>query len=129
MNREEIKKYIKQKYKIESVALWADTPSYIVFRNDKKKWFGIIMDVPYNKVYRKSDKKHIIDVMNVKLDPEFIISIKNTKGFAPAYHMNKTHWISIEIGKVSEEKIKSWHSKLVFKVTYSCSISVIFNFF
>ena len=45
--------------------------------------------------------------MNVKLDPELITSIKNTKGFAPAYHMNKTHWVSIEIGKVSDTKIKS----------------------
>ena len=65
------------------------------------------MDVPYNKVYRNSDKDHIIDVMNVKLDPELITSIKNTKGFAPAYHMNKTHWVSIEISKVSDTKIKS----------------------
>ena len=107
MTRAEIKKYIKKKYKIESVALWDDNPSYIVFRNAKKKWFAIIMDVPYNKVYRNSDKDHIIDVMNVKLDPEFITSIKNTKGFALAYHMNKTHWVSIEIGKVSDKKIKA----------------------
>ena len=65
------------------------------------------MDVPYNKVYRNSDKDHIIDVMNVKLDPELIISIKNIKGFAPAYHMNKIHWVSIEIGKVGDTKIKT----------------------
>ena len=107
MTRAEIKKYIKQKYKVESVSLWADAPNYIVFRNDKNKWFGIIMDVPYNKVYRNYDKDHIIDVMNVKLDPELITSIKNTKGFASAYHMNKTHWVSIEIGKVSDTKIKT----------------------
>ena len=55
-------------------------------------------------LYRNSDKDHIIDVMNVKLAPELITSIKNTKGFAPAYHMNKTHWVSIEIGKVSDTK-------------------------
>ena len=107
MTRVEIKKYIKQKYKVDSVALWADAPDYIVFRNDKKKWFGIIMDVPYNKVYRNTDNDSIIDVMNVKLEPELVSFIKNTKGFAPAYHMNKTHWVSIEINKVSEKKIKS----------------------
>ena len=45
--------------------------------------------------------------MNVKLDPELITSIKNNKGFAQAYHMNKTHWVSIEIGKVSDKKIKT----------------------
>ena len=107
MTRAEIKKYIKKKYKIESVSLWSDYPNFIVFRNNRKKWFAAIMDVPYNKVYRNSDEDHIIDVMNVKLNPELIISIKNTKGFAPAYHMNKTHWASIEIGKVSDKKIKA----------------------
>ncbi len=44
MTRAEIKKYIKKKYKIDSVSLWADSPTYIVFRNEKKKCFGIIMD-------------------------------------------------------------------------------------
>ena len=107
MTRADIKKYIKKKYKVDSVALWADYPNFIVFRNYKKKWFAAIMNVPYNKVYRNSDKDYIIDVMNVKLDPEFIAAIKNTKGFAPAYHMNKTHWVSIEIGKVSDTKIKT----------------------
>lgn len=107
MTRAEIKKYIKQKYKVKSVSLWSDYPNFIVFRNNRKKWFAAIMDVSYNKVYRNSDDDHIIDVMNVKLDPELITSIKNTKGFAPAYHMNKTHWVSIEIGKVSDAKIKN----------------------
>ena len=59
------------------------------------------------KKYIKKKYKIDIDVMNVKLDPELITSIKNTKGFAPAYHMNKTHWVSIEIGKVSDIKIKA----------------------
>ncbi len=37
MTRTEIKKYIKNRYKVDSVALWEDTLSYIVFRNAKKK--------------------------------------------------------------------------------------------
>lgn len=56
------------------------------------------------KKYIKKKYKVDIDVMNAKLDPELITSIKNTKGFAPAYHMNKTHWVNIEIGKVSDTK-------------------------
>ena len=59
------------------------------------------------KKYIKKKYKVDIDVMNVKLDPELITSIKNTKGFVPAYHMNKTHWVSIEIGKISDTKIKT----------------------
>ena len=59
------------------------------------------------KKYIKKKYKVDIDVMNVKLDPELISSIKNAEGFAPAYHMNKTHWVSIEIGNVSDTKIKT----------------------
>ena len=59
------------------------------------------------KKYIKKKYKVDIDVMNVKLAPELITSIKNTKGFAPAYHMNKAHWVSIEIGKVSDTKSKA----------------------
>ncbi len=58
------------------------------------------------KKYIKKKYKVDIDIMNVKLDPELITSIKNTKGFAPAYHMNKTHWVSIIIDKVKDTKIK-----------------------
>ena len=59
------------------------------------------------KKYIKKKYKVDIDVMNVKLDPELITFIKNTKGFAEAFHMNKTHWVSVEIGKVSDTKIKA----------------------
>lgn len=72
------------------------------------------MSYNYKDMTRAEIKKHIkkkykidIDVMNVKLDPELITFIKNTKGFAEAFHMNKTHWVSIGIGKVSDTKIKT----------------------
>lgn len=106
MTRSEIKKYIKNKYKIDSIAFLEEWSDFLVFRNEKKKWFAIIMNVPYNKVYRKAIETKIIDVLNVKLDPEMVSTIKNEKGFAPAYHMNKTHWVSIEINKVSDKIIK-----------------------
>ena len=33
--------------------------------------------------------------------------MRNTKGFAEAYYINKTHWVSIEISKVSDTKLKA----------------------
>ena len=36
-----------------------------------------------------------LDVMNVKCSTITIGSLLSTKGFLPAYHMNKNHWISI----------------------------------
>ena len=35
------------------------------------------------------------DVMDIKCSTIMIGSLLSTKGFLPAYHMNKNHWISI----------------------------------
>ena len=36
-----------------------------------------------------------LDVMDIKCSTIMIGSLLSTKGFLPAYHMNKNHWISI----------------------------------
>jgi len=47
-----------------------------------------------------------IDVLNVKCDPLLVTSLWDDPGFFPAYHMNKTHWITIALdGTVEGERI------------------------
>ena len=41
----------------------------------------------------------IIDVLNVKIDPLLIGSLRGQDGYFPAYHMNKEKWLSIQLGK------------------------------
>ena len=36
-----------------------------------------------------------LDVMDIRCSTIMIGSLLSTKGFLPAYHMNKNHWISI----------------------------------
>ncbi|WP_230470755.1 MmcQ/YjbR family DNA-binding protein [Kingella kingae] len=36
-------------------------------------------------------------VVNVKLTPEWITQLSGQHGFAPAYHMNKKHWLSVRL--------------------------------
>ena len=36
-----------------------------------------------------------LDVMDIKCSTIMIGSLLSTKGFLPAYHMNKNHWISV----------------------------------
>lgn len=94
VNREDIKKYIFDTYGLRSVQLWAKTPMNEVLRHESNgKWFGIIMDIHGSKVGLDNDE--IIDVLNVKCEPEMIALLVSQPGFAPAYHMNKRHWISI----------------------------------
>ena len=51
------------------------------------------MDVPSGKLGLTGEQ--FVDVMNVKCNPIMIGSLLSEKGFLPAYHMNKNHWISI----------------------------------
>ena len=46
VKREEIFKYIKEKYDITPEYLWEDTPDAAVLRHrDNRKWFALIMNV------------------------------------------------------------------------------------
>ena len=108
MTRKEIINHINKTYKVKPEYLFdagktKDLKAVVFRRKSSNKWFGIIMNIKSDKVGIKSGTN--IDVLNVKLDPDFVSMIKNTKGFYPAYHMNKTHWVSIIIDKVKDTKI------------------------
>ena len=92
--RKDVFEYVKEKYRSEIEYLWASSPNCAVFRHfDNRKWYGIVMDVTYDKFGLKSKDK--VDVLNVKLSNFVIHSLLEQKGFYPAYHMNKEYWISI----------------------------------
>ncbi|EHL97434.1 hypothetical protein HMPREF9103_01993 [Lentilactobacillus parafarraginis F0439] len=46
------------------------------------------------------------DVMDIKMAPDQIDILQTMKGFLPAYHMNKGHWLSVRIGEVSATQIR-----------------------
>ena len=54
------------------------------------------MSVTNDKVGLKGEGN--IDILNVKCEPERVMILSQQPGFAPAYHMNKKHWISIILG-------------------------------
>ena len=87
--------------------LWADSPDTAVFRHPaSRKWFAIVMDVALSRLGLPGEGT--VWVMNVKSSPLMIGSLLSEKGFLPAYHMNKDHWISILLdGTVSDKQILS----------------------
>lgn len=103
--RNEIIQYAKETYHTEPEYLWAKTPDCAVLRHrDNRKWYAIIMDISKEKLRMQGDE--IVDILNVKCDPVMITSLLQSEGFFPAYHMNKTYWITILLdGTVSAEKI------------------------
>lgn len=92
--RVEVEKYINKKYKPLQEYPWPETPNHTTFKHqDNKKWFGLIMEVPYNKLQIEKDGN--VDVINLKNIPELIGGLRKKNGILPAYHMNKEHWISV----------------------------------
>lgn len=95
---------------------WASAPSYGVYRHShNKKWFAVIMDIPASKLGLKNDE--IISIVNLKCDPILIGSLHKDNGIYPAYHMNKSYWISVVLdGTVDTEKLK-WLTEISYTLT------------
>ncbi len=116
MNRQEFVEYIKNIYSTEPEYPWNSMPDYAVFRHaSNKKWFAVVMNIPKEKLGISSSE--IIDIVNLKCDPILIGNLRNEKGIYPAYHMNKTYWISVALdGTVEDDKLK-WLLDLSFELT------------
>ncbi len=106
MKREDIFEYVKEFYGTLPEYLWKKYPEYAVLRhNNNNKWYGVVMNLPEDKLGLDGDR--MVDILDVKLDPAMIGSLLLEDGFYPAYHMNKTYWITILLdGTISDEDIK-----------------------
>lgn len=105
VKRKDILKYVKDNYRTEPDYPWESSPDAGVLRHKiNRKWYGLIMEVSYQTV--GIEKEGTIDIINIKLDPDMVINLQSQKGFRPAYHMNKVHWITIILdGSVKDDLI------------------------
>lgn len=88
-----INEYIYMKYKIEPDFPFTSSKYHGVYRNFDGKWFGILMDIPFEKIDKEKDD--LIEVINVKINPNDKDNLLKIEGIYEAYHMNKKSWISI----------------------------------
>ena len=101
-----INEYIKNSFESEPEFLWDKYPNYAVYRNKNNKWFSIIMDIQINKIEKKTNNDAIIEIINVKINPNSKDDMLKIKGIYEAYHMNKKSWISIILNDtLSDETI------------------------
>lgn len=116
MNRECLDKHIVDVYKTEAEFPWVSAPSYAVYRHkSNNKWFAVIMEIPKIKIGLEEEGN--INVVNLKCDPLLVGSLILDNGIHPAYHMSKTHWITVCLdGSVDKEKIK-WLLDISFTLT------------
>lgn len=73
------------------------------------------MRVSARRLGRNSDET--VEIMNVKADPLVIGSFHRKKGFCPAYHMNKTHWITILLDGEADREDVSMLIDMSFSLT------------
>ena len=70
---------------------------------DKGKWYGLMMEVPLQKLGVASQANALI--LNVKIHPEDKERLLSTDGVYEAYHMNKKHWISIALNVCTDDAL------------------------
>lgn len=116
MSRADFEKHIKDYYNINPEYPWASKATYAVYRHsDNNKWFAVVMEIPKNKI--GISESGTIQVVNLKCDPLLIGSLIAEKGIYKAYHMNKTHWITVSLDdSVDDDKIK-WLLSISFDLT------------
>ncbi len=116
MDRAAFDKYIADTYGVRSEFPWMQYPSFAVYRHESnQKWFAVVMHLPRSKFGLADDGA--VDVVNLKCDPIMTGSLCKENGIYPAYHMNKTYWISVFLdGSVEDDKL-TWLLALSYNFT------------
>jgi len=88
---------------------WDKEPDFTVFRHvDNRKWLALRFYATREQLLRlKSNdpillsyaENEIINIINIKIDPEMIRDVVLQPGFLPAFHMSRRHWITILLDK------------------------------
>ena len=106
MNRKELAEYIASAYGSEGGHPFNDDNDTTVFRHEvNKKWFALVMNIPAEKLGLPAGRR--LDIVNLKCSPALIGPIRKDKGIFPAWHMNKSHWISAALdGSADDETLR-----------------------
>lgn len=106
MTREELFAFARETYGTEPEYPWADEPDFAVLRHSLGgKWYGLVMRLPRRTLGLLGEGS--IDVLNLKLDPALVYILRELEGYLPAWHMNKTHWLTLRLdGSVPPERVE-----------------------
>lgn len=105
-------RYILERFQVEPDFPWekeARYQAYGVFRHaSNRKWFALIMRVK-RAVLDKDGNPALVDVINLKIQPEHGDALHQLPGVYPAYHMNHKTWISVVLDDTqTDEAIMQW---------------------
>ena len=117
MTREGFEALVLDLYNIAADYPFEDDFETGVFRHtDSGKWFGIAMRIPRSKLGLSGSE--IIDVVNLKCAPEVIESMAGVEpGIFRAYHMNKTHWLTVALDGSCDDETVGWLLSISYDLT------------
>ncbi len=117
MRREQLESIIEQTYGVRADYPFEDDLVTGVFRHAQSgKWFALMMNIPKEKIVSGADGR--VDVVNLKCAPEVIESLVDTQeGVYRAYHMNKTHWLTVALDTSAEDDIILWLLDISYQLT------------
>ena len=116
MTRREFEELVLDTYAVKADYPFDEDFETGVFRHTGTgKWFAIAMNVGKTKLGMNEEGN--IDVINLKCAPEVIESLVLTeRGIYPAYHMNKTHWLTVALGECDMDTV-SWLLSISYDLT------------
>ena len=95
---------IERRYGVVPEYLWRDAPDYAVFRHaENRKWFAVLLNPPGTKL--GLPQAEAVQLLNVKAQPENLLILRGMDGVLPAWHMNKAHWVSLQLAVLPDAVI------------------------
>ena len=103
MTKQQAIAYIRNNYGVEEDYPWEDLDAFVFRHRASKKWFCLFMDVSASCL--GIDDKENITIVNLKAPRDMRDDLLREDGIYPAYHMNKQHWISLDLRRADEKML------------------------
>ena len=116
MNTQQLQEFILDTYGISPDYPFENDFDTAVYRHvGNRKWFGIVITVKKSKLGLSGDET--IDVINIKCHQDVIDSMWQEEGVFPAYHMNRSHWLSLALDGSADDDTIRWLVGMSFDLT------------
>ena len=96
--------YIRNNYGVAEDYPWDDSDAFVFRHRVSRKWFCLFMNISAS--YLGIDDNRVITVVNLKAPRSMRDDLLREEGIYPAYHMNKQHWISLDLRKANEKMLE-----------------------
>ena len=108
MTKEEFIRYVKENYGVIPDNPFKDSETLIFRHKHNRKWFAAILQVSSDKItgFKSNGKVKKLDILDIKTDPLIRGDLLKKKGVYVAYHMNKVHWLTINLEEIDKNDLE-----------------------